>query len=53
MEDLEEILSHCLQPSRIMFQHVTMLCVCHRHSPTIGPILQYQASHGQGKKLFG
>ena len=34
-------------------QHVTMLCVCHRHSPSIGPILQHQASHGRGKKLFG
>ena len=28
MEDSEEILSHCLQPSRTMFQHVTTLCVC-------------------------
>ena len=53
MEDSEEILSHCLQSSRIMFQHVTTLCVCHRHSPNIGPILQHQASHGWEKKLFG
>ena len=53
MEDSEEILSHCLQPSHIMFQHVTTLCVCHRRLPSIGPILQHQASHGRGKKLFG
>ena len=37
LEDSEEIISPCLQPSRIMFQHVTTLCACHGHSPSICP----------------
>ena len=49
-KDMEEILSHCLQPSRIKFQHAaTTLCVCHGRSLSTGPILQCQASHGSGK----
>ena len=46
-------LSHCLQPSCIMFQHVTMLCACHGHFSSIGPIWRHQASHGWGKKWSG
>ena len=39
-------LSHCSQPSRIMLQHVTTLCMCHGRLPSIGPIWRRQASHG-------
>ena len=51
---LEEIFSHCLQPSRIMYHHVTTLCACHWRLPSIG--YSVMPSHGMvwgGKKWSG
>ena len=52
LEDSEEILSHCLQLSRIMFQHVTTLsvCACHECSPSIAPIGDAKKAVGEGKR---
>ena len=46
-------LLHCSQPSCIMLQHVTTLCACHGHLPSIGSIWRCQASHGWRKKWSG
>ena len=46
----KRLFSHCLQPSRVKFQHaITTLCACHRHSRALALFGDAKQAMAEGK----